>query len=249
MKISLLFGALLMASTALGATPSQGERAYLFSGGWKFSSALPAKRFESLIQKAVTKLHGKAFQYLGVDEDFFHGHMLYEAVGTGEGREYFPRAILYHTQEEAHKAHWEGTIDRKYDYVSVTKRNWIQWLNDDPKLDGTDIRNAREYLDQTTPLKPADVLKKNRIQFFDETLAPKVEWHYTIHSRNLDPAKLGFDLGGELQFTFYDQPCGTVPSEEYYAPKGPITIDLPDGQEICLGLSTAGSAFIDLPWK
>lgn len=131
---------------------------------------------------------------MGVEEDFFHGHVLFEKKQQDGRTLLFPRAILYHTQEDAHKAHWEKSVDPKYDYLDVTTRNWIQWLSDDPREDGARIHNARDYL---------DISQKDPAQFFNQSSGPQKELHYTIHAKNLDAQKLGFVLAGELQFEFY----------------------------------------------
>jgi hypothetical protein len=150
--------------------------------------------------------HGEAFQFIGVEEDFFHGHILFEKK-LQDGRTLLaPRAVLYHTQEEAHKAHWEKSVDPKYDYLNVTTRNWIQWLSDDPSEDGRKIENARDYLDHT---------QKDPTQFFDEASGPQKELHYTIHAKNLDAKKLGFVLAGELQFEFYSNAQPSLYGEDH----------------------------------
>jgi hypothetical protein len=161
---------------------------------WKLPPEFTSERLELLLNRFSEKTHSKAFRFIGVEEDFFHGHVLFERkLHEGQMRLH-PRAILYHTQEDAHKAHWEKLVDPKYDYLNVTTRNWIQWLSDEPSQDGLKITNAREYL---------DVNQKDPAQFFDEHAEPQKELHYTIHAKNLDPHKLGFILAGELQFEFY----------------------------------------------
>jgi len=170
------------------------EEDALMTAQWKLPQEFHLKRVESLLNHFCEETQGKAFRYIGVEEDFFHGHVLFEKKNI-EGKEtLFPRAILYHTQEEAHKAHWLNTIDPKYDYLNITTRNWIQWLHDDHNLDGGRIENAREYL---------DFQQKDPNPFFDESSEPQKNHHYTIHAKNLDPGKLGFKLAGELQFEFY----------------------------------------------
>ncbi len=245
MKSSFLIACVLLASPAFGAAVPKHEEMNLESGTWKLPSNISVARLEALLQKFSDQVYGTGFKYLGVEEDFFHGHMLFEAVGSGANRQIFPRVILYHTQEQAYKAHWEKSLDTKYDYLNVTTRNWLQWMNDDPLVDGTIIENARAYYDVSTT-KPADRAKKDPIQFFDESLPPNLLWHYTVHSANLDQKKLGLTFMADLSVDFYNEPCGRVPSEDYYAPKGPITVTLPTGEKVCLGLKT--TAFLPLPW-
>jgi len=170
------------------------EEEALLSAQWKLPREFHLKRIESLLRVFCARAQGEGFRYVGVEEDFFHGHVLFERKKREEKEVLFPRAILYHTQEEAHKAHWLQTIDSKYDYLNTTTRNWIQWLDDDHNLDGDRIENARDYL---------DFHQKDPTPFFDESSEPQKDCHYTIHAKNLDPEKLGFKLAGELQFEFY----------------------------------------------
>lgn len=190
---------------SLGAPVSPQEESQMLYGTWKLPAEFTLKRIETLLNRFSDETYGKAFRYVGVEEDFFHGHVLFERK-LHEGKELLhPRAILYHTQEEAHKAHWEKTVDPKYDYLNVTTRNWIQWLSENPQEDGLRIENARAYL---------DVAQKDPNQFFDKGAEPKKELHYTIHAKNLDSTKLGFVLAGELQFEFYSDEKGTISLRE-----------------------------------
>lgn len=100
------------------ALPKAEEQSIIYNS-WKMPSQFPLSRIESLITNFSNETYGKAFRYLGVEEDYFHGHLLFEKKEV-EGIFYlFPRAILYHTQEDAYKAHWEKSIDPKYDYLNV----------------------------------------------------------------------------------------------------------------------------------
>ncbi|MFM8268661.1 MAG: hypothetical protein ACKN9V_00600 [Pseudomonadota bacterium] len=161
---------------------------------WKLPSQFTLARIEKLLNRYSQEAFDKAFRFIGVEEDFFHGHVLFERKSVNGEQLLHPRAILYHTQEEAYKAHWEKSIDPKYDYLNVTTRNWIQWLSDDASQDGVKVENAREYL---------DVSKKTPSQFYDDQVEPQRDLHYTIHAKNLDSKKLGFELAGELQFEFF----------------------------------------------
>jgi hypothetical protein len=238
MKNSALFLCLFTATSLFAGPLPKAEESQLSGYGWKMPSELTEARLERLLGEVVDRIHGVGFRYLGVSADFDHGHLLFEAVGTGEARALYPRAILYHTQEHAHAAHWKEDGEKKFDYLDVTTRNWIQWLSDDPKEDGRDLRNARVYLDAT---------QKDPTQFFDETLAPKKEWHYTIHSRNLDAKKIGFELAGELQFEFYEASCTEHLQIEYDQSRGPIRVNVPGQKELCLRLTT-NNPMMTLPW-
>jgi hypothetical protein len=192
--------------TASAAFLAPNEESKMLSEVWKLPSQFTQKRLESLLNQFSKATHGEAFQFIGVEEDFFHGHILFEKK-LQDGRTLLaPRAVLYHTQEEAHKAHWEKSVDPKYDYLNVTTRNWIQWLSDDPSEDGRKIENARDYLDHT---------QKDPTQFFDEASGPQKELHYTIHAKNLDAKKLGFVLAGELQFEFYSNAQPSLYGEDH----------------------------------
>jgi len=215
LKNAYLIVCIYFFSKALFPKPlSQKEESNLVSAQWKLPEEFTEKRIEQLLNQFSEATFGKAFQYVGVEEDFFHGHVLFERK-LFEGKALLhPRAILYHTQEEAHKAHWEKSIDPKYDYLNVTTRNWIQWLNDEPELDGEKIENARIYL---------DCKQKDPAPFFEETAPPQKDHHYTIHAKNLDSQKLGFQLAGELQFEFYSHQESLG-----YLEQKKVTVELPN---------------------
>lgn len=192
-----LVGFFALSSLSLAGPLSRQEEVNLVSAQWKLPAELTTQRIENLLNLFCKNKAGEAFRFIGVEEDFFHGHVLFE-MKEFEGRKaLFPVAILYHTQEEAHKAHWEKSIDSQFDYINVTTRNWIQWLEDDSRRDGQVIENARIYLDEK---------QKDPSPFFDERAEPNRKNHYTIHAKNLDSGKLGFKLAGELQFEFYQDP-------------------------------------------
>lgn len=224
--LSLTFVSTLWAA----AIPQSEEQAMIYSW-WKLPTEFSAARIEKLLQQLCEQTYEKGFKYLGVEEDLFHGHILFERKEHNGIPTLFPRAILYHTQEEAHKAHWEKSIDSKYDYLNVASRNWIQWLNDEPNDDGLLIENAKKYL---------DVTKKEPAQFEIDFAEPQEKWHYTIHASNLDNKKLGFALAGELQFEFKDASQSTP---DIYGNslgvKGPITVKVPLTDPVTLNLSTS----------
>ncbi len=226
----LVFMAIFSSGAWGSAIPKEEETKMLY-GNWKLPSQLSIERVERLLNVFTRETHGKAFRYLGVEEDLFHGHLLLEKKEVDGTLYFFPKAILYHTQEEAHKAHWEKTIDSKYDYLDVTTRNWIQWLSDDPHADGVVIENAKKYL---------DVSQKDPIQFETEKAEPQQQWHYTIHAKNLDSSKLGFSLAAELQFEFYSDQASHNPNTDFYdSARGPISVTLPNGITEPLKLTTS----------
>lgn len=221
--------AFLLANSVLAADLPEGEERRMTYETWKLPSAFSLSRVERLLQTVVTRLHGKAFRYLGVDEDFFHGHLLFEETKTESGHRLTPRAILYHTQEEAHAAHWRGTVDKKYDYLDVTTRNWIQWLSDEEEKDGERLENARIYFqrEQTNP-------RYDWHQFWKEGAEPEERFYYTVHDRRLDPQRLGFKVYGALQFEFYRTDCDSLGENPYGMWRGPIRVLLPNGKKTCL---------------
>jgi len=202
------------------------EESQMLSNVWKLPSQFTLKRLESLLNQFTLETYEKGFRFVGVEEDFFHGHVLFERK-LHEGQLLLhPRAVLYHTQEEAHKARWEKTIDPKYDYLNIATRNWVQWLSDDPDQDGKKIENARDYLDSN---------QKDPAPFFNELGEPEKAHHYTIHAKNLDGNKLGFILAGEMQFEFYSD-GRTSP----YGEDRVVTVHLPQ-QDVPLKVFTNSS--------
>lgn len=180
-----------------------------------------------MLNRFSKEVYGKGFRYIGVDEDFFHGHVLFEKRQESGKDVLYMRAILYHTQEEAHKAHWDKTVDSKYDYLDVTTRNWIQWFSDDSHQDGAHIENARKYL---------DIKAKDPKQFYEE-VPPQKDLFYTIHSKNLDGEKLGFKVFAELSLNFHLEPCGGIPDNVYGYIQGPIQVGV-GAESACVGLLT-----------
>jgi hypothetical protein len=187
---------------------------------------------QKLLNQAAQAISGKGFRYLGDKNDFFHGHLIFEKRREGGESVFYPRAILYHTQEEAYGAHWgQKGISPDYDYVDVTARNWIQWLSDSPNEDGSRIENARYYL---------DVTKKDARQFYS-SLPPQKEWHYTIHSHQLDNNLLGFVAHSALQFEFYLSNCEEFLESSY---RGPIVISSQNEADRCLKIF-GGAAYVE----
>src|SRR5581483_393399 len=81
--------------------------------------ALPAAQFQAVLQRFVSFGYGKAFQRLGEERDFDHGHVL---LSPETGR---PVAVLFHTRE--------------LDPAPPRERNWLEWI------DGGMIEDARRY--------------------------------------------------------------------------------------------------------
>ncbi len=199
--------------------PKEEERS-LVHGGWKVPSQISPFRIEKLLNEFARHTYGKAFRFIGVEDDFDHGHILFEKKADG----FYPRAILYHTQEFAYSAHWRKNVDSKYDYINVTTRNWIQWLSDNEAIDGKQIFNAKEYLDPT---------KKDPSQF--ENLEPQEKFHYTLNFPDLDPNKLGFKTVADLQFEF--RRCKPEPNANPFSPNQPIWVRI-NGENHSLNLTT-----------
>ena len=230
------FAVLLLAASCFASDIPKSELSNMYTGTWRLPSQFTDARLVKLLNLFNAKVYGKGFRYIGEAGDFFHGHILVEGIGKGPDKILRPRAILYHTQEEAYKAHWEPTPAlTKYDYLDVTTRNWIQWLSDDPAQDGVDIRNAREYV---------DAKKKDPSVFFGDHPAPVFKAHYTIHGSKLDDSKLGFNLDGESEFEFYAD-CNTSPENEYDHRHGPYDVVVPGQGTVCLKFSTALAGYFE----
>jgi len=203
-----------------------------FGNQWDLPPELSPERIERLLTQFSAKTYGTAFRYLGEAGDFFHGHLLYTGDKLLPDGRLYPLAILYHTQETASPVHWGTSEDRKYDYLDVKTRNWVQWLDADPSLDGTRIENARAYFLAASPeeLKP----------FFEDTV-PVRERHYTVSPQKIDPKKFGYQLEVAVQFEFYLMECGAPACTDPHE-RGPIEVLLPDGQRKCLRLRTPQSS-------
>ncbi len=236
---------ILLSMTFLSSAIAQGEddlRSLIarepFQNSWKLPEEFNLPRLQSILQKFTDAAAGIGFRFMGDVNDLFHGHVLFTADElTAEGR-MRPFAILYHTQEEAYGAHWRGSPDTKYDYLDVRTRNWLQWLSADEQDDATLIANARDYVNAER--KSPDV-------FFGENAAKERE-HFTIHGKNLDWQKLGVQGVGELQWEFYATVCdGKAPTD--WGKRGPIEVQMPDGNRVCMHVRTA-TPFIEFSqWR
>lgn len=201
-----------------------------FGAAYKLPEALTPEHIQGLVQSMIDEVYEVGFRYVGVEEDFFHGHVLFTMDELTVENRMKPFAVLYHTQESAKRAHWTSEIDKKYDYLNVQTRNWLQWLT--AEYESMKIENARAYVNTK--------LRDDRI-FFEQIQPIKGE-AFTIHGRYLDPEKLGVDVVGELQFEFFETPCHVETNSLYT--RGPITVFFPSGKKTCLKLSTR-STFID----
>jgi hypothetical protein len=170
-------------------------------------AALPlsASRLQNLLQTFVTGAQGRSFRVLGDENDFDHGHVLLDA-GTGA-----PIAILYHTQELA--------ADSAAGYLDAAGRNWIQWL------DGRGIENARRYERSEYPRTAA-------WDWFVAQELPRLRGRHTITDKMLDPALLGSEISGSVQWTFTRVACGAAAPER-------IDVVLPDRTTVCLSLGSS----------
>lgn len=205
-----------------------------FTHAWKLPEEFTMGRIESILNKFSAATFGTGFKVIGDTRDFFHGHVLFTADNLTPGGRMRPFAILYHTQEDAHDAHWgDGKVDRKFDYIDVRTRNWIQWLDDAPEADGSRVENARDYVNSA--LRDPSV-------FFGENTPVQGE-HFTIHGRKLDAAKLGVKPIGEMQWEFYTMECAADGLKLDYFSRGPARIRLPGQGDACLEIRTT-SVFI-----
>ena len=241
-KSLLIAGAIL--STLLPARLSRADEIddliakEAFTSAWKLPEELTLTRIQSLLNRFSAATFGSGFKVIGDQRDFFHGHVLFTADSlTREGR-MKPFAILYHTQEDAHDAHWGDGIkvDRKFDYIDVRTRNWIQWLSESPETDGLRIENARAYVNEAV---------RDPSVFFGENVAVEGE-HYTIHGKKLDAAKLGVKPIGEFQWEFYKMGCNDNIGSLTYFSRGPLRVALPEQGDECLEVRTT-SVFVRHP--
>ena len=137
MKYLILLGVFCQLSVALDVAPiAKDEESDLVYASYNLPRVMSIARMERLLQQMADVTYQVGFRFIGDAMDFDHGHLLYEQREVDGVKRLFPRAILYHTQEHAYSVRWRGEGDAKYDYLEVTNRNWIQWLDGDPRLDG-----------------------------------------------------------------------------------------------------------------
>jgi hypothetical protein len=147
--------------------------------------AFSALEFQSLLQRFVNEQYLKSFQRLGVEEDFDHGHLLFDARSPQR-----PIAILYHTQELG-----------GYASMDPRARNWIQWV------DRGTIEDASRYERKTYPHSAS------WDWFLLRELAALRQRH-TILDKMLDPAMLGVEVSQSRQWVFTRTGCDGAASPD-----------------------------------
>lgn len=167
---------------------------------------LSAPRLQTLLQSFVASGYGRSFRVLGDENDFDHGHVLLDA------RTNSPIAILYHTQELA--------ADSADGYLDAAGRNWIQWL------DGRGIENARRYERAAYP-------RTASWDWFVAQELPLLRRRHTITDKMLDPALLGAEFSGSVQWTFTRVACDAAAAAQR------IGVVLPDRTTVCLDLDAS----------
>jgi hypothetical protein len=194
----------------------------------RFASLPPApvfgpQEFRSLLQRFVNEHYLKNFKRLGVEEDFDHGHLLFDPRSPQR-----PVAILYHTQELS----TDASLD--------PRRNWLQWV------DRGDIEDAARYERKTYPHSAS-------WDWFLQRELPALRQRHTILDKMLDPALLGADVSQSRQWVFTRVQCGggadatpaLRPSGSALGATGGalptgsslIQVVLPAGTPVCLSLS------------
>ncbi|MBI5624040.1 MAG: hypothetical protein HY924_09695 [Elusimicrobia bacterium] len=118
-----------------------------------------------------------------------------------------PFALLYHTQELSSDPS-----------LSDRNRNWLQWV-------GTgDVEDAKRYERRTYPRSAA-------WDWFLEIDLPSLRKRGTILDKMLDPSLLGSEETVSRQWVFQKTPCGGR-----LGGRDKLRVDLPAGQQVCLGL-------------
>lgn len=176
-----------------------------------FSSALNAREIEQsllnkLVQEFVNIQYKKSFLYLGDENDFDHGHVLYTrepSLNSPDRLRAF--AILFHTQEHAFTyslSHPKG----KYSYIDKFGRNWVQFFDESTQKLG--------------PLLNAYTLVKNMLPNNErnQSSLENLRTHYTIRSEMLDekkfPVAYRFSVDFEKMYVFSKD----VPAEFSWTP-------------------------------
>jgi hypothetical protein len=164
---------------------------------------------QPLLQRFVDAEYGKAFRHLGDERDFDHGHVL---MAQGNAR---PVAILYHTQELAHRE----APGSDFGFLPSKERNWLQWT------DTGQVENASAYERRSYPSSAS-------WDWFKARELPALSARGTITDVMLDPARLGFEPASTRQWTFTAVSC----SEPAENSRPRISVRLPNGQPVCLSL-------------
>jgi hypothetical protein len=148
-------------------------------GNWGSRPTFSALEFQSLLQRFVNAQYRKSFRRLGIEEDFDHGHLLFDARSPQR-----PVAILYHTQELSSDASMDPRA-----------RNWIQWV------DRGTIEDASRYERKTYPHSAS-------WDWFVARELAALRRRYTILDKMLDPALLGVEVAQSQQWVFTRVGCG-----------------------------------------
>lgn len=205
--LATLFPVKSVSALPLAVAPVSGTFAAL-----RFPAVLSKTRIRSLLQDFVDAGYGRRFRHIGDQRDFDHGHLLFD-VKTGA-----PVAILYHTQELAHKA-----ASADFGYLDPEGRNWIQWL------DGRGIENARRYERASYPHSAT-------WEWFVVYDLPKFRGRHTITEKMLDPASFGGEALESFQWTFTRLDCAAAAAD---AGSNVIDVSLPEGGRVCLALGAS----------
>ena len=177
-------------------------------GALQLPTAMSKKRLQGLLQRFVREGYQRSFRRLGAEDDFDHGHLL---LGGPSGE---PIAILYHTQELADAP--AGPDGR------VAPRSWLQ------RVDDGAIRPAVAYQRRKYPSSPS-------WDSFVHRDLPRLRQRRTVVEKMLDPALLGTEVSGSIQWVFTRVPCDGSQDD---AASRTLGISLPNRTRLCLTLST-----------
>jgi len=152
--------------------------------------------FQPLLQRFVDEQYLKSFKSLGVEDDFDHVHLLFDAAALDR-----PIALLYHTQELVG--------DPAFDPAA---RNWLQWVGR-----GT-VENAQRYERRSYPHTAA-------WDWFQYRELGALRERHTILDKMLDPALLGAGAVESRQWVFTRADCAALPPDaeplRISLPRGP----------------------------
>ncbi|MCX5796630.1 MAG: hypothetical protein NTY77_14145 [Elusimicrobia bacterium] len=151
------------------------------SGSWGFRPSFGPMEFQSLLQRFVDEQYLKSFRRLGIEDDFDHGHLLFDARSPQR-----PVAILYHTQELSS----DSSLDPR-------ARNWLQWV------DRGTVEDASRYERKTYPHSAS-------WDWFLQRELAALRQRHTILDKMLDPALLGVEVSQSRQWVFTRVGCGVA---------------------------------------
>jgi hypothetical protein len=141
-------------------------------------AAFGKPEFQALLQRFVNEQYLKSFRDLGVEDDFDHGHLLFDAKSPQR-----PVAILYHTQELS-----------DYPDMDHSARNWLQWV------DRGTIEDAARY-------ERKDYPHSAYWDWFKYRELAALRRRHTILDKMLDPALLGAEVSQSRQWVFTRVAC------------------------------------------